>query len=231
MKKCFKIINLIVGTILICDTIYSKNFESLIKELEKKDATITKIKADYKQTINIVDLNQTYVIDSEFIFVFPDKLRIEITNPFKQSIVVNNKKLFIKNANEDIIYTTNVEKYFSNNINIFPLIFSKDQRYNLSELVKKTGLKFVTEEDNYYVLSTRYAKGKVYKDKKVGLREGETRFIMWIDKQTLFPKKVDMISEKYIIETELKNYSTDFEVEDEYFDIKKSSETKIVELK
>jgi len=231
MKKYFKIINLIIGTVLICETIYPKNFESLMKELEKKDATIAKIKADYKQTIIIVDLNQMYEIDSEFIFVFPDKLRIEITNPFKQSIVVNNRKLLIKNANENIIYVTNVEKYFSDNINIFPLIFSKDQKYNISELVKKTGLKFVNEEEEHYVLSTRYAKGKTYKDKKVGLREGETRFIMWIDKKTLFPKKVDMISEKYIIETELKNYSTDFETNEEFFDIKKSSETKIIELK
>jgi outer membrane lipoprotein-sorting protein len=230
MTKFFKIINLVVVTLLVYKINYAKNFDLLIKELEKKDATITKIKEDYKQVITMDDLEQTYVIDSEFIFLFPDKLRIEIKSPFRQSIVVNNKKLFMKNANEDIIYATNIEKYLSKNINVFPLIFSKEQRYNLSELVKKTGLKFVNEEDKYYVLSTRYAKGKVYKDKKIGLRDGETRFIMWIDKETLYPKKVDMISEKYVIETELNNYSTDFDIEEKYFDIDKSSSTKIIEL-
>ncbi len=228
MKKFFKI-GLI--TILSVNFIHAIKFDTLISDLEKKDLSITKIKAQYRQFINIVDLEEIYTIESEFIYMFPDQLRLEIKEPFQQIIVVKGNNLYLKNKNENIIYSTLLDKYIKQNTNIFPLIFSKEQRYNLSEVVKKIGLKYVNEEEKYYVLSTRYAKGKVYKDKKVGLRPGEIRFIMWINKESLFPEKVSMISEKYIIDTELFGFETDFEVLEDMFVIKKNSETKIIELK
>lgn len=111
------------------------------------------------------------------------------------------------------------------------MIFSKEKKYDLSNLIKRTGLKYVTEEEKYYVLSTRYAKGKVYKNKEVGLRESEMRVILWIDKETLFPVKVNMISAKYIIETEFKNFEVNFDINEDVFTIEKTTTTKIVELK
>jgi len=216
--------------VIIIDNLHCITFQELIKKLEEKDEKILKLKAEYVQVINFLDLNETYVLKAKFIYISPDKLRVEIEEPFKQIIIVNDKSIYVKDVINDIVYYSDSDKYFSKQKNYFPLIFSKSKKYKLSDLVKKTGLKFVNEEDKFYVLSTRYAKGKTYKDKNVGLRPGETRFILWINKETLFPEKVNMISEKYVVETTLKNYETDFEVDENLFEIEKSSTTHMLKL-
>jgi len=225
-----KIMLILISMLIIIDSLYCLSFQELVKKLEEKDEKISKLKADYIQLINFLDLNETYIIKARFIYVSPKKLRIDIDEPFKQIIVVNDKSIYVKDVLNDTIYYSDSDKYFSKQKNYFPLIFSKNKKYKLSDLVKKTGLKFVNEEENFYVLSTRYAKGKTYKDKKEGLRPKETRFILWINKETLFPEKVNMISEKYVVETILKNYETEFEVDESLFEIEKSSNTKIIKF-
>lgn len=208
------------------------DFNELINKIQQQDEKIQKIKAEYYQTINIIDLNETYFLKADFVFLKPDKLKVNVYEPIQQIIVADSKKICVKNINENTVYRFDTKKYFDKEYSYLPLIFSKkDKKYSISDFIKKTGLKFVTEEEKYYILSTRYAKGKVYADKKIGLRPGETRFIMWINKETMFPEKVSMLSEKYIIETEFKNYQTEFEISPTEFEIQTNENTKVIDVK
>lgn len=222
-----KLVLLSIVILPICN-ISGIEYKELINKLKEQDEKITKLKAEYYQLINFVDLKEVYELKAKFIYQKPDKIKICVEEPVKQIILADKDKILVKDLLNNIIYKFDTRKYFEKNQNYLPLIFSpKDRKYTITDFIKKTGLKFVTEEDNYYVLSTRYAKGKTYSDKKIGLRPGEVRFILWIDKQTLFPKKVNMISEKYIVETEFKNFETEFDTEG-VFDIEQSADTKVI---
>lgn len=231
MKKRKVLINKFIFVtilVLLSTYIYGIEYKELIEKLKQQDENITKLRAEYYQLINFVDLKEVYELKARFVYQKPDNLKLYIDEPVKQVILVDKDKILVKDVVNNIIYKFNTQKYFEKHQNYLPLIFSrKNRKYTVTDFIKKTGLKFVTEEDEYYVLSTRYAKGKTYSDKKIGLRPGETRFILWIDKVTLFPKKVNMISEKYIVETEFKNFETDFDL-DEKFEIEQSTDTKII---
>lgn len=204
-------------------------YKDLIEKLKQQDEKIEKLKVEYTQLINFLDLKEVYELKADFVFLKPDKIKVNIYEPFQQIIVVDKNKILIKDVNQNVVYKFNPKKFFEKEFNYLPLIFSK-RNYTVVDFIKKTGLKYVTENENCYVLSTRYAKGKVYTDKKIGLRPGEIRFLLWIDKQTLYPTKVSMISEKYIIETEFKNYQTEFEIKDTEFEILDSSTTQVIEI-
>lgn len=231
MKKRKVLINKFIFVtilVLLSTYIYGIEYKELIEKLKQQDENITKLRAEYYQLINFVDLKEVYELKARFVYQKPDNLKLYIDEPVKQVILVDKDKILVKDVVNNIIYKFNTQKYFEKHQNYLPLIFSrKNRKYTVTDFIKKTGLKFVTEEDEYYVLSTRYAKGKTYSDKKIGLRPGETRFILWIDKVTLLPKKVNMISEKYIVETEFKNFETDFDL-DEKFEIEQSTDTKII---
>ncbi len=229
--KAYKLKYIIFLIFLQIIDIFCIEYSKLISLLEEKDKSITKLKAEYTQIINFLDLNETYIIESSFIYIRPDKLKIELSSPTRQTIIVDTKTLCIFDHDTNTLYHANTQEYFNKNKNIFPIIFSEGKKYNLSDLAKKVGLKYITEEKDCYVLSTRYIKGKTYKDKKTGLRPNETRFIMWINKETLLPKKISMISEKYVVETELKNWETEFEINEQEFVIDKNLVNKIIELK
>ncbi len=223
-----KIINLIILLqIFLYHTfvasIYPLDFDKIVLELENKDKSITQLKADYTQTINFIDLREIVELEATFIYLRPDKLKIEIKKPFNQTIIVKNKDIWIKVHQTNVVYHTNLQKY--KNQNYFPLIFSKDKNYNISMLIKKIGFKFISETPQYYVLST-----KKQSKKKSTSSPKETRFIMWINKETLFPEKVSMYSEKYLVETEFKNYTTEFAVDEQEFELEKNAETKVIEL-
>ncbi|MCS7150896.1 MAG: hypothetical protein NZ928_00720 [Endomicrobia bacterium] len=223
------LINILV-TISIFNLCFCIEYKELISKLEQQDEKITKLKAEYYQIINFVDLKEVYELKAKFVYRKPDKLKIYIEEPFKQIVLADSNKVLVNDIVNNTIYKFDTAKYFEKNYNYLPLIFSqkgKNKKYTISDFIKKTGLKFVKEEEKYYVLSTRYAKGKTYNDKKVGLRPGETRFILWINKTTLFPEKVNMISEKYVVETEFRNFETEFN-DDEMFDIIQSSNTKVI---
>jgi len=230
-KKLVKLIkkivlhNKLLLSFIFLNNLFSIEYKELIDKLQQLDQQMTKLRSEYTQLINFVDLNETYELKAKFVFVKPDKIKVEVYEPIKQIVVANSNKIEVKDTINDIIYKFNPKKYFEKEYSYLPLLFSRSygsKNYTIVDFIKKTGLKFVTEEKNYYVLSTRYAQGKVYTDKKIGLRPGETRFILWINKETLFPEKLSMISEKYIVETEFKNYETELE---------KSTNTKIVDVK
>ncbi|MFN3551125.1 MAG: LolA family protein [Endomicrobiia bacterium] len=232
MKKIQKVIKIFLLILFVFNSwLFSLTFKELIKKLEDNDNKIKKLKAEYVQLIHFLDLNETYVLKAKFIYEYPEKLRIDIQSPFKQIIVVNDKKLFAKDVLNDVIYYTDTEKYFEKQKNYFPLIFSKTRRYNLADFVKKTGLRFIKEENKYYVLSSRYLKGKKYTGDEKGFKKDEVRLMLWLDKEKLLPEKVNMVSEKYVIETEFSNYETEFEITDALFEIEKTSNTKIIEIK
>ncbi len=207
-------------------------YKELIEKIQQQDQNIKKIKAEYTQLVNLIELKEEYILKATFIYKKPNKLKVYVHEPFQQIIVADNDKIYVKDILTNTVYKFSVKKYFEKNYRYLPSIFSnKTGDYSISDFIKKVGLKFVTEEPNYYVLSTRYAKGKVYTDKKIGLRPGETRFILWLQKDTLFPEKVNMISEQYIIETQFNNFQTNFEISDEEFEIEKDTNTKFIEIK
>lgn len=208
---------------------YCIEYKDLLEKLKQQDEKIERLKVEYTQLINFINLQEVYELKADFLYVKPDKLKVNIYEPIKQTIVADSKQILVKDVTKNVVYKVDPKKFFEKEVSYLPLIFSK-KNYNVVDFVKKTGLKYVTEEENYYVLSTRYAKGKIYKDKKIGLRPGETRFILWIDKQTLFPVKVNMISEQYIIETEFKNYQTEFEIPNNEFELINSSYTQIINI-
>ncbi len=226
---------LAVSVFVLLTNLFSIEYKELIDKLQQLDQQITKIKSEYTQLINFVDLNEVYELKAKFVFVKPDKLKVEVYEPIKQEIVADSEKIEVKDLINDVIYRFDPKKYFEKEYSYLPLLFSKpyssSKKYTIVDFIKKTGLKFVSEEKNYYVLSTRVAKGKVYTDKKIGLRPNETRFILWISKETLFPEKLSMISEKYIVETEFKNYETEFDVSPTEFELDKSTNTKIIDVK
>lgn len=152
--------------LIIIDSLYCISFQELIKKLEEKDEKISKLKADYIQLINFLDLNETYIIKARFIYVSPEKLRIDIDEPFKQIIVINDKSIYVKDVLNDTIYYSDSDKYFSKQKNYFPLIFSKNKKYKLSDLVKKTGLKFVNEKKIFMFYLQDMLKVKLIKIKK-----------------------------------------------------------------
>ncbi len=239
-KKLVKLIkkivlhNKLLLSFIFLNNLFSIEYKELIDKLQQLDQQMTKLRSEYTQLINFVDLNETYELKAKFVFVKPDKIKVEVYEPIKQIVVANSNKIEVKDTINDIIYKFNPKKYFEKEYSYLPLLFSRSygsKNYTIVDFIKKTGLKFVTEEKNYYVLSTRYAQGKVYTDKKIGLRPGETRFILWINKETLFPEKLSMISEKYIVETEFKNYETEFDVSSTEFELEKSTNTKIVDVK
>jgi outer membrane lipoprotein-sorting protein len=234
VKKKMLNIKIFLAFLFVVNNLFSIEYKELIEKLAEVDQKIEKIKAEYTQLINFVDLNEVYELKAKFIFVKPDKLKVEVYEPVKQIIVADSKRIEVKDVNNDIIYKFDPKKYFEKEYQYLPLLFSKtyssSKKYTIVDFIKKTGLKFVAEEKDYYVLSTRMAKGKVYTDKKIGLRPGETRVILWIKKDTLYPKKLSLISEKYIIETEFKNYETNFDITSTEFELEKTTNTKIVNV-
>jgi outer membrane lipoprotein-sorting protein len=227
-------IKIFLTFLFVVNNLFSIEYKELIKKLAEVDQKIEKIKSEYTQLINFVDLNEVYELKAKFIFVKPDKLKVEVYEPIKQIIVADSKRIEVKDVNNDIIYKFSTKKYFEKGYQYLPLLFSNiygsSKKYTIVDFIKKTGLKFVAEEKDYYVLSTRMAKGKVYTDKKIGLRPGETRVILWIKKDTLYPEKLSLISEKYIIETEFKNYETNFDITSTEFELEKTTSTKIVNV-
>jgi outer membrane lipoprotein-sorting protein len=186
VKKKMLNIKIFLAFLFVINNLFSIEYKELIEKLAEVDQKIEKIKAEYIQLINFVDLNEVYELKAKFIFVKPDKLKVEVYEPVKQIIVVDSKRIEVKDVNNDIIYKFDPKKYFEKEYKYLPLLFSKtyssSKKYTIVDFIKKTGLKFVAEEKDYYVLSTRMAKGKVYTDKKIGLRPGETRVILWIKK-------------------------------------------------
>ncbi len=232
MKKMQRLIKIFLFMFFVFNNfLFSLTFKELIKKLEDKDKEIIKLKANYMQLIHFLDLNETYILKANFIYEYPEKLRIDIKYPFEQIIVVNNKKLLAKDVLNDVIYYTDAEKYFEKQQNYFPLIFSKTRKYMLADFVKKTGLKFIKEEEKYYVLSSRYKKDKKYTGYEKELQKDEIRLMLWLNKENFLPEKVNMVSEKYVIETEFNNYETEFDIANELFEIEKTSNTKIIEIK
>lgn len=227
--KISNLTKIIVSFFVLNSFLLCIEYKDLIEKLKQQDEKIEKLKVEYTQLINFLDLKEVYELKADFVFLKPDKIKVNIYEPFQQIIVVDKNKILIKDVNQNVVYKFNPKKFFEKEFNYLPLIFSK-RNYTVVDFIKKTGLKYVTENENCYVLSTRYAKGKVYTDKKIGLRPGEIRFLLWIDKQTLYPTKVSMISEKYIIETEFKNYQTEFEIKDTEFEILDSSTTQVIEI-
>jgi len=227
-------IKIFLTFLFVVNNLFSIEYKELIEKLAEVDQKIEKIKSEYTQLINFVDLNEVYELKAKFIFVKPDKLKVEVYEPIKQIIVADSKRIEVKDVNNDIIYKFSTKKYFEKEYQYLPLLFSNiyssSKKYPIVDFIKKTGLKFVAEEKDYYVLSTRMAKGKVYTDKKIGLRPGETRVILWIKKDTLYPEKLSLISEKYIIETEFKNYETNFDITSTEFELEKTTSTKIVNV-
>ncbi len=229
--KQFSMITIIVNFFILFGTAFSIEYKELIEKIQQQEQKIEKIKSDYIQLVNLVELKEEYILKASFIYKRPNKIKVYVYEPFRQIIIADNQEIYVKDIDTDTIYKFSTRKYFEG-YNYLPSIFSnKSGNYSITDFIKKTGLKFVTEEKNYYVLSTRYAKGKVYTDKKIGLRPGETRFILWLNKETLFPEKVNMISEQYIIETQFTNFQTDFEISDNEFEIEKTTSTKIIEVK
>lgn len=230
LRKLYQIV--IINLLVFLEVAFSIGYKELIEKIQQQDKKIEKIKANYTQLVNLVELKEEYILKATFIYKRPNKLKVYVYEPFQQIIVAYNNKIYVKDILSNTIYKFSVKKYFEKNYSYLPSIFSnKSGDYSITDFIEKVGLKFVTEEPNYYVLSTRYAKGKVYTDKKIGLRPGETRFILWLNKETLFPEKVNMISEQYIIETQFSNFQTDFEISDEEFEIEKDTNTKFVEIK
>jgi outer membrane lipoprotein-sorting protein len=227
-------IKIFLTFLFVVNNLFSIEYKELIEKLAEVDQKIEKIKSEYTQLINFVDLNEVYELKAKFIFVKPDKLKVEVYEPIKQIIVADSNRIEVKDVNNDIIYKFGSKKYFEKEYQYLPLLFSNiyssSKKYTIVDFIKKTGLKFVAEEKDYYVLSTRMAKGKVYTDKKIGLRPGETRVILWIKKDTLYPEKLSLISEKYIIETEFKNYETNFDITFTEFELEKTTSTKIVNV-
>jgi outer membrane lipoprotein-sorting protein len=227
-------IKIFLTFLFVVNNLFSIEYKELIEKLAEVDQKIEKIKSEYTQLINFVDLNEVYELKAKFIFVKPDKLKVEVYEPIKQIIVADSNRIEVKDVNNDIIYKFSTKKYFEKEYQYLPLLFSNiyssSKKYTIVDFIKKTGLKFVAEEKDCYVLSTRMAKGKVYTDKKIGLRPGETRVILWIKKDTLYPEKISLISEKYIIETEFKNYETNFDITSTEFELEKTTSTKIVNV-
>jgi len=204
--------------------------KDLTAMLRARDAEITRLKADYRQRITFTDLDETYSIVASFVYVKPDWLRLDITAPMRQTIVVSSGVLWVDDRGSNTRYRADLVSFTRRNASIFPLILSGSQRYDVADLIRKLGMKVVTEEPEFYVVSTRYARGRTYTDRRVGLRPGEVRFIMWIRKSTLFPERVHMISEKYIVETTLSNYVTEFDPDPSLFVVDVSTDAAVQEL-
>lgn len=106
MQKKIKFITLLSLIFSFC---YSINFEDLIVKLEEKDKSVKTLKAQYTQLINIVDTEETFVLESEFVFLFPDKLKLEVKSPFQQTIVISNSKLYLKNKVDNTIQVVKIK--------------------------------------------------------------------------------------------------------------------------
>jgi len=204
--------------------------KDLVAMLRAKDAAIVRLKADYRQLITFTDLDETYSIVASFVYVKPDRLRLDITAPMRQTIIVSSGVLWVDDFTSNTRYRADLKSFARKNPTMFPLIFSGSEKYDVADLVRRLGMKMVTEEPEFYVVSTRYARGKTYTDRTIGLRPGEVRFIMWIRKSTLFPARVHMISEKYIVETVLSNYVTEFEPDPSVFSLDGSTGPVVREL-
>lgn len=203
---------------------FTIELRELIEKIKQKESEIENIKVSYTQTINFVELKEVYEIKARFLYMRPDNLKIEILSPIKQTVVANSKNIYVKDLMNDIVYEFNSNKYFEKEHNYLPLIFSKkNMKYTVVDFVKKVGLRFVAEEQNYYVLSTK----PLGSEKK---RPRETRFVMWIEKDTLLPKKITMVSEKYIVETQLFDYEINKEYSLSEFEIEKSTQTKVIKI-
>lgn len=220
MKK----IKVFLSFLILIDLSFSIEFKELIEKIRQKEAEIENIKANYTQIMNFVDLKEVYEIKASFLYMRPDNLKIEIFSPVKQQLVANSRNIYVKDLINDVIYEFNTNKYFEKESSYLPLIFSKkNMKYTIVDFVKRVGLKFVVEEQNYYVLSTKYPSEKNKKSK-------DTRFVMWLQKDTLLPKKITMVSEKYIVETELSDYEINSECSLSEFEIEKSTQTKIIKI-
>ncbi|MEN3013384.1 MAG: outer-membrane lipoprotein carrier protein LolA [Endomicrobiia bacterium] len=213
------------SVIFLGNFLFSIEFKQLIEKIKQKENQIETIKMHYTQVINFVDLKETYEIKAKFLYARPDKIKIEISAPIKQIVVADSDMIYVKDLTNDIIYQFNSKKYFEKEHNYLPLIFSKkNMRYEVTEFLKKMGVKLIKEENKYYVLSTKF-------EKKNDNVTKQTRFVIWINKETLFPEKIYMTSPKYIIETEFSSYEVNFEYSLEDFEIEKTTNTKIVEIR
>ncbi|MCX7910515.1 MAG: outer-membrane lipoprotein carrier protein LolA [Endomicrobia bacterium] len=231
MKKIKKNFKFFLIFFLTLNFSFSIELKDLIEKIKQKESQINSIKANYSQIINFVDLNEVYEIKADFLYVRPDKVKVEIYSPIRQIIVADSNVIYVKDILNDIIYKFNSKRYFEKEHNYLPLIFSKkNMKYTVVDFIKKTGLKLVAEEEKYYVLSTKYS-NKLHSKNRSTLLPKETKFVMWLDKDTLFPRKISMVSEKYIVETELQNYEVNFEYLESEFEIEKSTNTKIIEIK
>ncbi|MCS7231495.1 MAG: outer-membrane lipoprotein carrier protein LolA [Elusimicrobiota bacterium] len=231
MKKIKKNFKFFLIFFLTLNFSFSIELKDLIEKIKQKESQINSIKANYSQIINFVDLNEVYEIKADFLYVRPDKVKIELYSPIRQIIVADSNVIYVKDILNDIIYKFNSKRYFEKEHNYLPLIFSKkNMKYTVVDFIKKTGLKLVAEEEKYYVLSTKYS-NKLHSKNRSTLLPKETKFVMWLDKDTLFPRKISMVSEKYIVETDLQNYEVNFEYLESEFEIEKSTNTKIIEIK
>ncbi len=66
-------------------------YKELIEKLAQVDQQINKIRSEYTQLINFVDLNEVYELKAKFVFVKPDKLKVEVYDPVKQIIIADTK--------------------------------------------------------------------------------------------------------------------------------------------
>lgn len=231
MKKIKKNFKFFLIFFLTLNFSFSIELKDLIEKIKQKESQINSIKANYSQIINFVDLNEVYEIKADFLYVRPDKVKIELYSPIRQIIVADSNVIYVKDILNDIIYKFNSKRYFEKEHNYLPLIFSKkNMKYTVVDFIKKTGLKLVAEEEKHYVLSTKYS-NKLHSKNRSTLLPKETKFVMWLDKDTLFPRKISMVSEKYIVETDLQNYEVNFEYLESEFKIEKSTNTKIIEIK
>lgn len=199
---------------------FSIELKELIEKIKQKESEIENIKAKYTQIINFVELKEMYEIKASFLYMRPDNLKIEIFSPVRQCIIANSKNIYVKDLVNDVVYEFDTARYFEKEHNYLPLIFSrKNMKYTIVDFMKKVGIKFVVEEENYYVLSNT-----------TGKKKQNMRFVMWLEKDTLLPRKITMFSEKYIVETELSDYEINKEYSLSEFEIEKSTQTKVIKI-
>jgi len=93
-KKLVKLVNkkILVNKIkfflifIFFGKLLSIEYKELIEKLAQIDQQINKIKCEYTQLITFVDLNEVYELKAKFVFIKPDKLKVEVYDPVKQII-------------------------------------------------------------------------------------------------------------------------------------------------
>ncbi|MCS7228216.1 MAG: hypothetical protein NZ839_04555, partial [Endomicrobia bacterium] len=94
LKKTIPLLTTIISFFVV--NFYGIEYKELLSKLQQQDEKIEKLKVKYRQIINFLDLKEVYELKAEFIYLKPDKLKVNVYEPFQQIIVADSSIILVK---------------------------------------------------------------------------------------------------------------------------------------